>query len=330
MNVTLALAILTTTVGVATSLGASTSSKAERAPAREEFMTEHMPYAAFDRLAHDRLEIMGATLAIGFAPGTFAVGRARILEWIRRSATVVGSYYGRFPVSSARILVVPVAGAGVRTGQSFGYRGAATRVIVGSATTGAQLDEGWVLIHEMIHFAFPQVEDEHVWIQEGLSTYVESVARVQAGARNASDVWRELVKQMPQGLPQQGDAGLDHTHTWGRTYWGGAMFCLVADVEIRKRTHNKFGLQHALRAIVRAGGVTTADWPLDHAFEVGDTAVGTSVLEELHDELKDKPGTIDLNVLWRELGIRVAGKQIAFDDSAPLANIRKSIMREVP
>ena len=44
---------------------------------------------------------------------------------------------------------------------------------------------------------------------------------------------------------QGGGFGLDNTHTWGRTYWGGAMFCLLADVEIRRRTHNRRGLQDA-------------------------------------------------------------------------------------
>jgi hypothetical protein len=41
-----------------------------------------------------------------------------------------------------------------------------------------------------------------------------------------------MVSGMPQGEPQRGDRGLDGTHTWGRTYWGGAMFCLLTDVEI--------------------------------------------------------------------------------------------------
>ena len=43
-----------------------------------------------------------------------------------------------------------------------------------------------------------------------------------------------MVRDMPKGLPQAGDEGLDNTDTWGRKYWGGAMFCLFADVEIRK------------------------------------------------------------------------------------------------
>ena len=49
-------------------------------------------------------------------------------------------------------------------------------------------------------------------------------------------MWHDIVRDMQKGEPAAGDEGLDHTHTWGRTYWGGAIFCLVADVEIRRET----------------------------------------------------------------------------------------------
>lgn len=42
-----------------------------------------------------------------------------------------------------------------------------------------------------------------------------------------------------QGLPQANDRSLDRTHTWARTYWGGALYCLVADVGIREQTDNR-------------------------------------------------------------------------------------------
>src|SRR6476620_4890984 len=107
---------------------------------RAEVMTQHMTYDAFDRLPHESMKVLNAELTIGFAPGQIEIGHARVLKWIEHSARVVGAYYGEFPVSSARILVVPFSGSGVRTGQSFGYRGAATRVIVGSSVTDAQLN----------------------------------------------------------------------------------------------------------------------------------------------------------------------------------------------
>ena len=146
-------------------------------------------------------------------------------------------------------------GAGGRrrrtSGKTFGYNGGFIRVQVGREVTADQLHDDWVLVHEMTHLALPDVGDDHGWLSEGLAVYVEGVARVQAGNRTQSDVWSEQMRSMPRGLPQPGDRGLDHTHTWGRTYWGGAMFCLLADVEIHRRTRNRFGLQDAMRAIAR-------------------------------------------------------------------------------
>ena len=48
-----------------------------------------------------------------------------------------------------------------------------------------------------------------------------------------------IIEAFVTGLPEPGDEGLDYTHTWGRTYWGGATFCLLADVRIRRETHNR-------------------------------------------------------------------------------------------
>src|SRR5580698_11308198 len=105
--------------------------------------------------------------------------------------------------------------------------------------------------------------ENHHWIEEGISTYVEPVARAQVGQFPASQVWKQFILDMPQGEPAPGDRGLDNTPTWGRTYWGGAMFCLVADVQIRERTHGKHGLGDALRAIVNAGGSIAVAWPIE-------------------------------------------------------------------
>ena len=320
------LARLASTAFLALAIVSLHAHAADSPPDRSVFMTRRMPYAEFDRLPAHHLEVRGAKLTVAFVPGDLKLSQDRLLEWVKHSAGIVADYYGRFPVDSARIAIVPVNGAGVRGGTTFGYRGSATKVMVGADATSAQLDDDWVLIHEMIHYAFPDTDDSHLWFSEGQATYVESVARVQAGARDAHDVWREFMGQMPKGLPRDGDQGLDRTHTWGRTYWGGAIFCLLADVEIHKRTHNKLGLQDALRAVVNAGGVNTQDWPLEKALRIADAAVGVNVLQELYDKLKDSPGDIDLDRLWRDLGVRATDAGVDFDDTAALAEVRKAIM----
>jgi predicted metalloprotease with PDZ domain len=121
---------------------------------------------------------------------------------------------------------------------------------------------------------------------------------------------------------------MDRTHTWGRTYWGGALFCLVADVQVRRETGNRKGLQDALRAIVAEGGTIDHEWNLERALEIGDRATGTHVLMNMYAAWKGSPSPVDLPKLWSELGIRSnASEGIEFVTSAPLAAVREAITR---
>jgi hypothetical protein len=273
------------------------------------------------------LTVAGAALHVDFDAREFAGGSAPLLEWVHRSGDIVAGYYGTFPNRRVTVRLVPASGDGVQGGKTFADPNAFIRVQVGRDVTGVQLLADWVLVHEMTHLALPDTGEEHAWLSEGLATYVEGVARVQAGNRSETDVWAEELRQMPRGLPLPGDRGLDHTHTWARTYWGGAMFCLLADVDIRKRTHLRFGLQDALRAVLRASGGLSTDWPIERVLRTGDAAVGTSTLEDLYAQMKDAPVTPDLMALWRQLGVLPEGNGVRLDNAAPLAEVRRAIMR---
>ena len=284
-----------------------------------------MPYEAFDKLVPQDLIVGSSKLHVAFAPGEFTLPKERVLAWLENSANAVAGYYGRFPVASARILIVPIEGRGVRGGQAFGYRGAAVRLLVGRASTQDDLVRDWKAVHEMAHLALPDLDEAHTWLSEGLAVYVESIARVQAGDLTAEKIWSEFVRDMPNGLPEPGDNGLNFTHTWGRTYWGGAIFCLLADIEFRRQTGNRQGLQDAMRGVIAAGGSLQIDWPIERVFAVADKAGGAPVLAKLYQSMRAAPEPQDLDALWRDLGIVVSGGSVTFDDKAPLAAIRRAI-----
>jgi len=272
------------------------------------------------------LEIGGGKIEFAFTPVPAEPLRKLIHEWVRSSARAVTVYYGQFPVAHVLVRVKLFEGRGVRAGQTFGYDGALIKIAVGRSSIAADFAHDWMMTHEMIHLAFPSVAERHHWIEEGLSTYVESIARARAGDLTPEKAWGALVDGLPQGLPERGDRGLDFTPTWGRTYWGGALFCLLADVEIRQRTRNQKGLEHALRAILSAGGTIESEWELTHALDVGDRATGVPVLRELYEKMEATPAPIDLEALWRELGVERHGARTAFSETAPLAPIRKAIL----
>ena len=274
------------------------------------------------------LHVGGAEMAVSFEEGDLSLPRALMLDWISESACAVTEYYGHFPVRHLRVVIVPLdRGKGVVFGRTFVPGPVPViRVMIGRVTSEPDLHADWVMTHEMVHLAFPSVPEKHHWIEEGIATYVEPIARAQIGDLKAGKVWRDLVDGLPNGLPASGDHGLDNTHTWGRTYWGGALFCVLAEVEIHRRTNNKFGLQDALRAITKAGNMLN-DWPLTRALQVGDDAIGAPVLVELYDKMKDAPYDPNLPKLWQDLGVRIAGDSVAFDPNAPLASIVTSIMK---
>ena len=273
-----------------------------------------------------RLQLGGGTIDVDIEPGKLAVTHEQLKDWVTWAAKSIVAYYGRFPVDHLTIHIERFEGDGVRGGHTFGRDdGGRIRIDVGDQTTLAGLHEDWMMTHEMVHLSFPSVPGDHHWIEEGIATYVEPVARLRAGYLTESQVWGDVARDMWQGLPQPGDQGLDHTHTWGRTYWGGAMFCLLADVEIRKRTHEQKGLEHALRAILNDGGNIAQDWDLERAFKAGDQATGVPVLEELYHKMKDQPMNVDLDELWRNLGIERKNEVTTCSNSAPLASVREAI-----
>ena len=272
------------------------------------------------------IQIGNSKIDVSLESGDLAVTHDEVLTWVRNAAESVATYYGRYPVPHVALHIIPSDGRGVFGGRTFGNEnGGSIRVHLGNETTAAGLGADWMLTHEMVHLAFPSVPDDHHWIEEGIATYVEPIARVRAKKFDASEMWFEVVRDMHQGLPQSGDQGLDRTHTWGRTYWGGAMFCLLADVEIRKETNNKKGLDDALRGIMNAGGDMRYDWPIENALDAGDKATGTNVLKNLYAKMKGDPYPVDLPALWKELGLQQDGDTVRFVDSAPLANIRNGI-----
>ena len=276
------------------------------------------------------IRVGGRSIQIDFAPGDLDLPKGDVIQWIETAARAVSEYYGKFPVTRARVLVVPVANErGVLTGTTWGDVDgfpAFTRMRLGQHTTEQTLRNDWTMTHEFVHTALPSLAPDHHWLEEGSATYVEPIARAQIDILPRQQAWDGMVRDIGKGEPHPGDDGLDQTHSWANTYWGGALFCLIADVSIREKTGNRKGLQDALRGILNSGGSIADDWPISKVLEEGDRATGTTVLADLYKQMGNAPyEPIDLGQLWKRLGIRDEGGKIEFNDHAPLANIREAI-----
>ena len=273
------------------------------------------------------LVVQGSTLCVVIDDPAQSMELARVREWIERSARIVADYYAGFPAPLVVLRIHGGPGGGVSGGRT-NESGLEITVRGGRDATASELAADWVLVHEMVHLALPEVGRRHNWLAEGLATYVEGIARAQSGNRDIADVWAEARHSMPLGMPRDGEGGLDQTPTWARTYWGGALYCLQADVGMREQTGNRVGLQTALRAILRETGGYAAERDIDDVLRIGDAATGTRVLEDLYRDSKTTALTPDIDRLWSRLGIPQDPKSQPFDDHAPLAAIRIAITRK--
>jgi len=305
--------------------GFATAALPPRSSDAEEYADGERLYAALREQPGTRIAVGGGDITVVFADGAPGLDRARVMAWIQMSARAVTKYFGRFPVRHVGLLVVAEDGARIGSGTTYGYADPAIRIHVGRAAGAAAFHDDWILVHEMTHLALPTVPPQSNWLLEGNATYVEPIARAQAGQLQPSMVWRWAVEGLPKGQPKAGDLGLDHTNSWGRTYWGGAMFWLLADIGLLEATHGAAGAQEALRAINERSGGNTAEWTVDEVMAAGDAATHTQVLSALYAKMRSSPAPTDVADLLRQLGVAERNGTMVFDDAAPLAAIRQRI-----
>jgi hypothetical protein len=290
----------------------------------------HGPPWAGPVVSSQTLHVGGAAIQVDFGPGSLDLKTEDVMQWIETAARAVSAYYGKFPVPRERVLVLPVEDRrGVLTGTTWGNVDgfpAFARMRLGQHTTEQDLQDDWTMTHEFVHTALPSLAPDHHWLEEGLAVYIEPIARVQLGTLTPQFIWGEMFRDMQKGEPAPSDQGLDASHSWASTYWGGALFCLVADVRIREKTKNRKGLQDAVRGILNAGGSIADNWPIEKVLTTGDQATGTTVLADLYKKMGETAyAPIDLDRLWQQLGVNSEDGKIVFNNHAPLARIRERI-----
>jgi hypothetical protein len=255
---------------------------------------------------------------------------AQLVEWVERSGRAVAEFWGGFPVEHSLLLLVPTEGRRPTYGRVNGSGGISILVLVGTKAEPADLYQDWTLIHELLHLGSPYVRDTGAWLNEGIATFYEPIMRMRAGWKTREEVWQEWIEWMPNGLRAMGEVGLEDAQGSG-IYWGGALFLLLAEIEVRQRTNLALGIEDCLRDIRDAGGTTDARWSSFDFIRLCDATFGGVTVSNLMINHLG-PGTPpDLDALWAELGVSMEDEgAIRFDDSAPLAAVRDAILSGGP
>jgi hypothetical protein len=312
--------------GVDLSVGLARTSQAET----YRLMAHEIPvatYFAFGELEQRSLTVGSSELELTRLDGELEQTTDELAAWVETSASAVASFYGRFPVPRASIFVLPRADRDrVVFGKVLPESEPAIVLLIGEHAPRDALYSDWILVHELFHLGFPSFFEEGKWLDEGLATYYEPIIRSRAGLYAETELWDELEGSMPQGLAAFTELGLERARDFRGVYWGGAIACLVADVEARKRRLDQ-GLEAGLRALRDAGGTASEVWSLKDAVARIDLALGEPHLGRVVEAHAARGRPFDLAGLFRALGVtRGADGAIALSDQAPLAAVRRAIV----
>ena len=260
--------------------------------------------------------------------GKLDLGVDVLERWVADAARGVASFYERPPEPRTLVVLVPVPDKhGVPFGKMLPESGPGVIVFIGEHTAAAELHADWVLVHELFHAGTPSYLGEGKWYDEGLATYFEPLIRTRLGWRTEADLWAEFLRDMPRGLDALTRRGLASPVGYSDIYWGGGLLCLLADLEMRRTTSGAKGLEDGVRAVLAAGGYSSEVWTLARATEVTDAALGTPLLARLQREHLEHGSPVDLDAVFRELGVSI-GKNggIALDARPPAAALRHALV----
>lgn len=306
-----------------------------------ELLAQEIPvatYSAFGDLKVDTLEFpppisCKGSRGPGCEKGTLEVvslprleqrphAQRELLDWVKRSASSVSQFWHGFPVARASLFLIPVRDRDdVVFGKVLPASGPAIALLVGEEATQADLDDDWILVHELFHLGVPSFSGEGKWFDEGLATYYEPVIRARVGNKSEEEVWSEFARHMRKGLDAMSSTGLESTQDYDAVYWGGALVCLLADLEARRQSGGKLGLEDGLREVLRQGGEASEVWPLARVLKVVDRTLGSKILSQLNARYAARGSAIDLERLLSELGVARAESGVDFV-AAPDAQLR--------
>jgi hypothetical protein len=320
---------VTVEVTAPSSMGVAVGLARATAPNTYQLMAHEIPvatYLAFGKLTQRTLDIDGARLEVAQLDGALDQSFDDLTAWIGTSARAVRDFYGVFPVPRASVTVIPIPRRdSVVFGKVLPESEPGIALLVGQHAARRDLYSDWILVHELFHLGVPSFLEEGKWLDEGLATYYEPIIRVRAGLYTETEMWTELATSMPQGLPAFEKLGLAKADDRAGIYWGGALACLVADVEARKREPRR-GLEVGLRALREAGGNASEVWSLAEVVATVDRALAAPTLTPIMHAHVRRGTPFDLRALFAALGVnRDAHGVVRLSESAPLAAVRRAI-----
>jgi predicted metalloprotease with PDZ domain len=294
--------------------------------------TARVAVGHFPQLA---LEVPGTQIRLAIAGTVMEEERANLEAWVRLAASSVASVYGRYPVATPQVLVVPIGRRHEPVPWAHVMRGGgrAVEFFVDETRSLGELQGDWTVYHELSHMLLPFIASEDRWLSEGLASYYQYVLMARSGMLTPNQAWQELHDGFNRGRRNAGEETLAAATRQGRShtmqiYWSGAAMMMLADTRLRAQSGGRQSLDTALASLPECCLGNQRRWRAQEVFRELDRATGGTVFKNLLDAHEGSSEFPDLSESWRKLGVDDSDQELVFSDKGEWLWIREAIMGE--
>ncbi len=287
-------------------------------------------------LRQQELSVMGIRFRLSGPESISTTDMEKLSRWIEDNVRSVAGLYGSLPQKEVQILFVPTSAAQpVPFALVLRGGGATIRFYINPRFSLEKFMADWTAPHEISHLLLPFVRRGDAWFSEGLATYYQYILMARDGRLSEQEAWQRIYAGFEKGRRgrEEGKSLAVTSREMGRrraystVYWSGAAFFLRLDVALRSSGISPGGLDDAVGSLApllaSQRDVYTCTDLIDYLDEHFDTAVFSRLYRRFV-----LSGTFPVDEAFlKSLGVGIRDGRVVLNDRAPLASIRRTIMK---
>lgn len=308
-----------------------------RSELRTKYLMKYTPdswtgYVAFGSFNVKNIKIDNGTIRLALINGTVEFNREKLVNWVTLMAQAVASIGHAFPLEQVQVMVLLLEGEDhgpVPWGQVNRAGDSGVFFIVNPQEPQDELIEDWTAAHEFSHLLLPSTDR---WLSEGFASYYQNISRARTKLIDEQSMWENLIAGLLRGEKASKKKGANNIGSKKdikrmQTYWGGAAFALMTDVELQEQTKGGFSLSKSIKEFAQCCLQTGRDWDDQEILERLDKISKTTVFTDLYwQEVKRKKFPAYHKTL-EKLGITITDdEQIILDSNQTKAKLRYQVI----
>ena len=259
----------------------------------------------------------------------------KLMSWLNSGLNALALAYGSLPLPETQLLIFPVGKnrEAVPWGQAMRGGGDAVHLYVDETKSLLELNDDWVLVHELSHLLHPYMMGADGWLSEGIASYYQNVLRARSGLLTNIQAWEKLDAGFQRGEKQftpgvrlyENTRNLMRQRQYMRVYWSGAAIALIGDVKLRQASGGNMTLDKLLKEIAACCLPTTRRrWQAKDLILRFDEISGTQIFSQLYNDYVMHAEFPTLSDIYEDLGVQRTNSGLRFNTGGE--GLRDSIM----